>query len=635
MANLCILPDQAAKFRQALKEKDINPASLLNMSTEERTKLFSGYVGDNAKVVNTLFEEKLVLKNRMQGIKNWASKVGNVGKYSVEGKAKLAQAMSEYRAAQQERIFSPQEHEAFLNDLADKQLGTHITKEQAAKVFELSKKVQDTNSTSDLSGVSAENLKARQELNDYVNSVNAPTTTQSIIKNLSIIGRNNLLLNLSTPIKATTGQVVNSVMEFIGRRLSSLSLSGSSDLAAQANKEAWSTFRKTGVNTASMESIDDTHVLGKGENFKLPAQTSSRSVGLAEKVIRNTARISNKVAIDWEHNFTFTKFYQKTFFDTSNIRATTLAKSEGLEGAELKARTNEIFKDAVRVKPETKEGAIVRHMAQEQSARITSTNDSLVSRFALGAKNALNKVIPGVPLGDFIMPIAKIPASIIANGIDNAGAGIPKGIIDIYQGRAKMQSPDLETRYEGSAQFATGIQRMMRIAGTLSVAALLASQFKKSDFRSDQYGNHFVKIGGIWINMEYINAISPALAGMMNAKMSGNKGFTNDVGQYTGGVLSSLKSAPGIDEANSLITSITNTDLTKGIQKYTNDFFTSRGEPMFIKNLQNNRPINRLFFGSTGVNSDQQYKADLKTKAAKAAATRKANDLKKKLNAVK
>ena len=118
--SFCLLPDKVQEFKEALKNKDIKIGDLLNMSTEERTKLLEKYAGDNAKAVNTLFEEKMVLKNRIQGIKNWATKVGEVGKYSSLGKEELAKALSEYKAKQTERIFSPKEHEAFLNDLADK-----------------------------------------------------------------------------------------------------------------------------------------------------------------------------------------------------------------------------------------------------------------------------------------------------------------------------------------------------------------------------------------------------------------------------------------------------------------------------------------------------------------------------------
>ena len=125
MAFICLSQDNIDEFKQALKDKTLNMGELLNMTTEERTKLFEKYAGENAKAVNTLFEEKLVLKNKMQGLKNWASKVGGIGKYSEEGKAAMEKSMSDYRAMQQQRIFNPKEDQSFLNDLADKKLGVH------------------------------------------------------------------------------------------------------------------------------------------------------------------------------------------------------------------------------------------------------------------------------------------------------------------------------------------------------------------------------------------------------------------------------------------------------------------------------------------------------------------------------
>src|SRR3990167_2088153 len=131
MATLfCLLPEKVSDFRRALKNKEITISELLNMTSEARTSLLQEYAGNAASQVNTLFEEKLVLKNRMIGIRNWASKMGEIGKYSSEGKAKLQTKISEYRAAQQERIFSPKENEAFLNDLANKEIGAEITQEE-------------------------------------------------------------------------------------------------------------------------------------------------------------------------------------------------------------------------------------------------------------------------------------------------------------------------------------------------------------------------------------------------------------------------------------------------------------------------------------------------------------------------
>ena len=139
MKSFCLPPKDVEKFKMALKTKAINIADLINMDTAKRTEFLRSYAGDLAPEVNHLFEQKLVLKNRLQGIKNWASKVGELGRYSPEKKAQIEQMMQEYRDKQFERTFSPKEHESFLNDLADATLGTHVSKAEAKQIFDLYK----------------------------------------------------------------------------------------------------------------------------------------------------------------------------------------------------------------------------------------------------------------------------------------------------------------------------------------------------------------------------------------------------------------------------------------------------------------------------------------------------------------
>lgn len=143
MKSFCLPPADVEKFKLALKSKAINIADLINMDTPTRTAFLKNYAGDLAPEVNHLFEQKLVLKNRMQGIKNWASKVGEIGRYSPEKKAHIEKMMNEYRDRQFERTFSPKEHESFLNDLADAKLGTHVTKAEAQQIFDLYKSAEN------------------------------------------------------------------------------------------------------------------------------------------------------------------------------------------------------------------------------------------------------------------------------------------------------------------------------------------------------------------------------------------------------------------------------------------------------------------------------------------------------------
>ncbi len=148
---VCLLPEKIDAFKQALKSKELKLSDLLDpsMTSEARTAIFKEYAGENAADVNRLFEQKLVLKNQMLGITNMFSKLTESRKYSPRRIADAQASLSEFRASQQERILTPAETETFLNTMADKLTGTHVTKEMAANVFDLSQKMDEAKASID------------------------------------------------------------------------------------------------------------------------------------------------------------------------------------------------------------------------------------------------------------------------------------------------------------------------------------------------------------------------------------------------------------------------------------------------------------------------------------------------------
>lgn len=137
----CLLPNKVEKFKKALKNRKIKIADLLNMSSKKRTELLKEYAGENAKDVNLLFEKKLVLKNKMIGLQNWASKLGEIGRYNPKKVAELKRMREEYKKMQEERIFNPAEEQTFLNALADQALGTRITRAESKIIFDMTTKL--------------------------------------------------------------------------------------------------------------------------------------------------------------------------------------------------------------------------------------------------------------------------------------------------------------------------------------------------------------------------------------------------------------------------------------------------------------------------------------------------------------
>ncbi len=626
----CLPSELTLPFKKALKDGTLDPVKLSEMDSATRHAEFAKLMGDgNAKEVNALFESKLLLKNQQAGMIAWAKSVADLKPTVMRDIVTKINKL--------DKVLSPADAKSFLADLAAKKMGTSVTLEEATKITELAKTAQAARDakTEALSGMSNDALIAANNLRDYVSSLKPIGPIHSILRNISITGRNFLLMNPSTPLKTAEGQFTNSAMDLLTRRLSSMSLRGDNPvLVKQGNAEAWQTFLKTGDNTAAMQSLDDVGKLGEGKNFEAPKGMVDTNPVLkaGEAATRLLAKATTKVAIDWEHSYTFTKFYQKAFFDATNVLTSTIARSEGKLGAEAVARSAEIFKDAARIKPETDTGALVRMEAQKQAARVTSTNNTVVSAMATAAKKMLNdvgdKYVGGLKVGDYLIPIAKIPANILANGIENAGPGIPMGIYDIVKGRQLIASEDLQTRYQGLAQFSNGVQRLGRTIGVLTTAAYIVNQMTPQDFKQDPiYGTNYVKIAGVWVNGEYINAVSPALAGMMMVKQKSQagQGLPATAAQYVAGTIAGLKEAPGVNELASLYKAASTPDASKGIEKYAQTFFTSRGEPAFIKSLLSGTPIQNLFFGSTGVQTEQQLQDKATAKSQAAAKTRAAN----------
>lgn len=614
MATWCLPPGLADAFTSALQSGEINVEKMATMESPDRRALLAIYVGkEHAAEVNALFEKKLLLKNWQRGMISWIK--------SAAGISEPAQRDMVNKVLKMERLLNPDDEKAFLADYVAKKLGMEVTVKETKKITELAQaavKARESN-TGATFGMSEDFAKAASALEHYVKSLKPTTVVAEVRDNVITTLRNFVLMNPSTPIKTTIGQIENSAIEAVMRRIGARTASGAAPEAkAELQKEAWKFFRDTGFNPSIMENYEDSGRLGEHHNFDTPEGmlTSSPALRKIEQTTRTIAKISNKIAIDYEHVITFTKFHQMAFFDAAHIGATNIATAKGLSGAAQASHAEALLRDASRIKPETEDGKILRADAQQQAARVTSINDTYLGEFALQVKRILNggfqfqgKNVPRIGLGDLIMPVAKIPANIVWNGIENAGVGIPMAFNDLLQGKQKLKSDDAKTRAEGMMQYASGWRRMARVVGVMGASALFASMFDKKDFKIDRYGATYVKIGGLWINMEYISFMSPAMAGFLNVKkeVHRNDSVVKTVEMYGAGATKALSNAPGVETVSNFVTSInSNKDKVAGAWEY----LKGRMVPAPIHNMFRDRPVNRLLFGAHGVENDAEVRED-------------------------
>lgn len=157
----CLPPKQVDRFKNAILSRRIDPERLAEMSSAERRGLFARELGEeNAEPINSQFESKLLLKNRQSGYISWAKKL--LGENTPVGRDVIS------RVQRMKEVLSPADEKAFLEDLAAKRLGIHVTANEARKITNLSKAVEDSKAVMDSGGDRMAYGRAVVGLRDYV-----------------------------------------------------------------------------------------------------------------------------------------------------------------------------------------------------------------------------------------------------------------------------------------------------------------------------------------------------------------------------------------------------------------------------------------------------------------------------------
>lgn len=445
--------------------------------------------------------------------------------------------------------------------------GKPLTPEEAADISKKAKTVNDLEPTTkgfeDMVGNKESVIKYLQAVSELQKTVQELSPSHNLRVITEIIGRGTMLFSIKSPLLNIESNAIQGLLQAAEKRISSGKGRGVVDRSDTMDyvKFATETFNKTGFDLTRM--VDSTDIQ-KGVK-KVLGETRVHSEGGGP--IRKVGRF-------YERNI-----FRKTLgvpdvissalqaADTANLSATTLARSEGLTGAKLKARATEIFHDILSVNPKTEEGKVMRQQAVADAEYATWQNESRASTTSLAIRKAVNAATGDMRLGDLNIPFAKTPANVISAGVESAGGGLFTGLFNLK--KAMFDKTIDEAGKKAAVKKA--VRGFTRAGIGMTAGLVIASLLDKNDFigtyPTDQKERNLmtmrggtenmIRIGNKWVSLEYFGPVGVPIAGMMYAKKYG-KNFPEKLLSYIQGSSEQLLRLPGIKEAY---------DLVKGFQE--------------------------------------------------------------------
>jgi hypothetical protein len=432
---------------------------------------------------------------------------------------------------------------SLLEDFVSEKLGVKVSNEEVRIISEKAQKIDMAQKSLGDNIGNPNNLKenldffkARKDMEDYLQS-QSPAHKLKVLT--GTIGRGMMLASVKSPILNTGSNIEIGFSEAIARRLSDGQFKGANNkLATDYVKMVNKIYQETGYDVSRMTKLDDLEngggrVLGQTIHAQGPGKI--RKVGrMVEDIVFKQLMGAPDVAFSSAH-----------FADSANLNSLKMAKGD-------KTKATEWMNDAMRLKPQTPEGEILRNQAILDAQKATWTDDSWASKVSGGIRKLLNDVSGDARVGDYVLPFVKTPANVIATGMDYAGIGIPKALIKTYKA---FKSGDL-----GSKEHIQSITRdLVRSGLGLTGAVIIANQLKDDDFvgaydparsqieslRNSNY--NAIRVGNKWISTDWLGPLTVPVTAMMYARKYGKTGGEKTF-QYSKGVISSVLNIPGISD---------------------------------------------------------------------------------------
>lgn len=539
MAQFCIPKHLVSQLKASALKGEVDVRRLYEMSSKERRDFFTKHTDKElGQLINTEFEKAIVSKQK-NAMLDWAKGV-------FDAKAKSSPVyktvLDKINNLDEMGVLDPKSEQAFLEDLVADKLGVSVTPDEIRNIGARAQKIQaaqenlgDNFGSPDHEKEMTDFLMAKREMDDYLLSLNpAPASRVAV----GTIGRGAMLASVKSPLLNIGSNTEMAITEALARRLSGGGVQGANNkLAMDYVKMVNRIYHKTGYDLSRMIDLSKEGATGS----KILGDTvHSQGPG----AVRAAGRVFEDVVFKKLMGAPDVAFASSHFADSVNTGALKMAKGD-------KVKATEMMMDAMRMKPQTEAGEILRNQGILDAEYATFTNKSWASKASEGIRKVLNDIAPDLRIGDYTMPFVKTPANVINAGIDYSGGGAVKAVAKTIKAIATGQLK--------SKEYAQSVARdLVRSGLGFSGAMIITNQLKDDDFvgaydpkraqieslRNSNY--NAIKVGDKWISVDWLGPLSVPVSSIMYARKYGQN-LPEKVFQYAKGAVSQIPNLPGIE----------------------------------------------------------------------------------------
>ncbi|SRR6266498_1277376 len=394
---------------------------------------------------------------------------------------------------------------AFSAERDLKKAGVNVTDDIRSTISKLKEAITKTAPNSDERG------QAVNELGKYVAS---KLPKSSIGKRLTDVWRaglltgpvtttGNLLGNFSSALgKKAISDPIAALADraqslFTGKRTKTLTLRGAASGTKEGAKRG-GTYLKTGYDARNVT-----------QKYDIPKTNYGN--GPLGKVFHNYTQ-----AIYRYQGAQDQPFYYSAFKNSLNDQALAAAKTKGLKGAERAKFVDDFVKSP---------GGEAEKLAEENANRAVFANETKLGKAAAGLQKNLG------PVGTFLVPFTRIPASIAMRVLDSTPIGTAREIVKQFNNMRKGLPYDQRAMSEAIGDGSIGMI-LISTGYALSKAGDITLGYPKDPKEQElwkQEGKqpYSVRMGDEWVSMNYVQPFGTlmAIGGQFNAAQEEGQDF--------------------------------------------------------------------------------------------------------------